>query len=277
MSLMWKLLATTLLLSSFAQASVTGEKIENYLEDEFGTNSRIKSLNVKVIEEKPLPELKGWKSYVVEVEAYLKAKPKEKINQRMIWFSNGVVIAKDLTRLDSGDSYVDIVKPTFQKAYYKKENLVYGNPNAKHKVAIFSDPLCPFCKDFAPEALKYMKRHPNRFAVYYYHYPILRIHPASAIITRAAIVAERKGIKDVSIKMYNTKVNPREKNVSKILKAFNKAVGTDVTEREISDPSVNAQITSDEKIAKDLFVGGTPTIYFDGEMDKTRYKYKTAK
>jgi len=277
MSLMWKLLATTLLLSSFAQASVISEKVEDFLDDEFGSNPRITDLNVEVIDEKPLSQLKGWNSYVVLVEARLKQNPKELIKQRMIWFSNGTVITKELIGLSDAKPYSNFVKPDFQKEYYKKENLVFGNPNAKHKVAIFSDPLCPFCKDFAPEALRYMKRYPNDFAVYYYHFPLVRIHPASAVIVRAAVAAERKGVKNVSIKMYDIKIGAREKDVKKILRAFNDAVGTNITQKDIDTAGVKEQIKKDKEIATYLFVGGTPTIYVDGKLDKTRKKYKTVK
>ena len=278
MSLMSKLLATTLLLGSFAEAStVVGKKVEKYLDNEFGDNPRIKSITIKVIEEKPLKSLKGWDAYIVSIDAVLKDKPKENINQKMIWFSNGKVITKELVNIDNGDDFTEMVKPSFQKSYYKKENLVYGNANAKHRVAIFSDPLCPFCKSFAPKALKFMKKDPNKFAVYYYHYPILRIHPASAIIIRAAVVAERKGVKDVSINMYKTDVQPREKDVQKILNAFNKATGAKVTEKEITDKSVAEQIAYDVEIAKNVFVSGTPTIYMDDKIDKTRKLYETIK
>ncbi len=277
MSLMLKLLATTLLLSSFLYANTTSQKVENFLEDQFGDNPRIISLDAKVVEVKPLKELKGWNTYIVAVEAVLKDKPKKTIKQQMIWFSNGKVITKELNELSTGDSFTEMVKPNFQDSYYTKENLVYGNADAKHKIAIFSDPLCPFCTEFAPAALKYMKKYPKTFAVYYFHYPILRIHPASGVITRAAVVAEHKEIKDVSINMYKTKVNPREKNVEKILLAFNKAVGSDVTAKELNAPYVKKQLAHDNEIARKVFVAGTPTIYVDGKIDKTRKLYKSMK
>ena len=277
MLLMWKLLATMLLLSSLANASTTGDKIENYLEDEFGHNSRIVNLEVKVESEKPLAKLKGWSSYIVDVQATLKNKPKEIIKQKMIWFSNGTVISKELIDIKSGENFTDMVKPDFQKKYYKKENLIYGHANAKHHIAIFSDPLCPFCKEFAPAALTYMKKYPNKFAVYYYHFPLIRIHPASAIVTRAAVVAERQGVKDVTLNMYKMKINPREKNVEKILTEFNKVTGAHVTKKEVMTASVNKQILDDEEAAKSVFVGGTPTVYIDGKIDKTRKLYKSIK
>ena len=277
MSLMLKLLATTLLISSVASASATGKKVEKFLDNQFGDNPRILKLDVKVTEERRVKNLKGWSTYFVDVKAVLKEKPKETINQKMIWFSNGKVITKELNNIDNGESYSEMMKPSFSKSFYKRANLVSGHKNAKHRVAIFSDPLCPFCKDFAPAALSYMKQYPSTYAVYYYHYPILRIHPASAIIIRAAVVAEQKGFKDVSTKMYDIQVNPHEKDVAKILKAFNKVIGSKVTEKEIMTKQISDQIKSDDDIAKALFVSGTPTIYFDDMIDKTRKKYRTTK
>jgi len=277
MSLMLRLLAATLLLSSLANAKSISEKVEYFLSNEFGDNPRVKSIDVKVIEEKPLAHLKGWNTYIVAIKAVLKNKPKEVIKQKMIWFSNGQVITKELTDLQTSENYTEMVKPNFQKAYYSKANLIYGNENAKHKIAIFSDPLCPFCKSFTPKALATMKKSPKQFAVYYYHYPIVRIHPASAVIVRAAVAAEHKGVKDVTLKMYNIKVNPREKDVAKILKAFNIATGANITQKDILVPSVTAQIKHDDEIAKNVFVSGTPTIYVDGKIDKTRKLYEKIK
>lgn len=274
MSLMLKLLAATLLLSSFLNADATSKKVEEFLSEQFGDNPRINSLNVKVIETKKLQQLKGWSTYIVSVEATLKEKPKNLIKQKMIWFSNGVVVTKELNDIKTGESYAELVKPSFQKEYYTKANLVSGKPNAKHRVAIFSDPLCPFCETYAPKALKEMSKYPDTFAVYYYHYPIVRIHPASAIIVRAAVVAENKGVKDVAINMYKVKVNAREKDVEKILKEFNKVVGSNVTQKEVMSPSVAAHIANDEEIAKNVFVSGTPSVYFDDKVDKTRVQYR---
>nr|WP_275715556.1 thioredoxin domain-containing protein [Sulfurimonas sp. SAG-AH-194-L11] len=273
---MLKLLAITLLLTSLSYAKTTSEKLERYLTEKYEDNPNIKTIEVKVEEVKPLEGMKNWNAYIVGLKATLKSKPRELIKQKHIWFSNGTMITEKLTNLNNGDNYEDEVKPDIKASAYSKENLIYGNENAKYKVAIFSDPLCPFCKDFAPDALKFMKKYPEKFAVYYYHFPLLRIHPASAIITRAAVVAHRAGVKDVNINMYDIVVNPKELNVSVILSAFNKVVGSHVTEKDLKDPSVTAAINHDTDFATNLFVSGTPTIYFNGKIDKTRKKYKTA-
>jgi len=276
MSSMLKLLSTTLLLSSLAYATTTSEKIEEFLNDEFSDNPRLSSVEVKVEDEVPLKDLKGWSGYIVNVKAKLKGK-KEEIKQKMIWFSNGTMITKALTNMDTLENMTEVVKPSFKQQYYKKENLIYGNENAKHKVALFSDPLCPFCRGFIPGAIKDMKKNPEKFAIYYYHLPLERIHPASVTLVKAAAAAEQKGVKDVVLKLYNVKVNPREKDVKKILTAFNKAVGTNITEADIKSKKVLDHVNSDMDVARNLLVGGTPTVYLDGKLDNTKKKYKTVK
>ncbi|WP_434636444.1 thioredoxin domain-containing protein [Sulfurimonas sp. NW7] len=277
MSLMLKLLSTTLLLSSFLYASNASENIEYFLEDKFSENPRLKSVDVKVEGVTPLKQLPKWNAYIVNVKAVLKNKPKQVIRQKMIWFSNGKMITKDLTDISTGESLVDKVKPTVKARHYAKENLIYGNANAKHKIVIFSDPLCPFCRGFVPGAIKDMKKEPQKFAVYYYHFPLERIHPASVTLVKAAIAAEHQGVKDVVLKLYNVSINPREKNVKKILEAFNKAEGTNITPEDIQNSSVIKQFNHDRLVATDLMVGGTPTVYLDGSVDNTKKKYLKVK
>lgn len=274
---MLRLLSITLLLSNLLSASSVNETIEEFLTDKFSENDRIKSVDVSIKESVPLKDLKGWTGYIVEVEAYLKTDPKRQIKQRMIWFSNGKIITKELADMDSGRSLVDQVRPKFQNKFYTKENLIYGNENAKHKVVLFSDPLCPFCKGYVPGAIKDMKEDPKKFAIYYYHMPLERIHPASVHIVKMARAAELQGVKDVTLKMYNIKINPREKDVKKILEAFNKAVGTKLTEKDINDIKVLRHVNHDFDVANELMVQGTPTVYLDGKVDDSKKGYKKVK
>jgi len=277
MSSMLKLLSTTLLLSSLVHATTTSKKVEDFLSDEFSDNPRIESVDVKVEDVVPLKDLKGWNGYIVNVKAKLKSLPKgkQKIEQKMIWFSNGTMITKTLTNMNTLENMTEAVKPPFKDKYYRKENLIYGNPNAKHKIVFFSDPLCPFCRGFVPKAIREIKENPEKFAIYYYHLPLERIHPASVTIVKAAIAAQNQGVKDVVLKMYNTHVSARERDVAKILKAFNKAVGTHITKKDIQSKEVTDALKEDAKVSRDLFVAGTPTVYLDGKIDKTKKKYKT--
>ncbi len=275
MSLMLKLLAIILIVSSFLKADDLNQKVEQFLEDNFDTNPNIESIKVNIKEKIEIEGFKDWSAFVVELDAVLK-KDKRHVVQNMIWYSNGEVVTKELYDLKSGKNMSDLISMPFKDEYYKKENLIYGNENAKHKVAIFSDPLCPFCRQFVPEVINYMKKEPDKFAVYYYHFPLERIHPAAVELVKAAIALELQGRKDVILNLYKVEINPKERSNEKILAAFNKVMKSNINMADLISKEVSDQLKSDLKIVSELMVNGTPTMFFDGKIDKTKNKYKEA-
>ena len=276
MSLMLKLLLSTILLSSLAIANSSSEAVEDFLEESISKNPNVESLEATVVDKIKVEEVNGWDAYVVEIRAVLK-KGKRKIKQKMIWFSDGKVIVKELTLMSNGSKISDSIKPPFKVEYYTKEHLIYGNVNAKHKVVIFSDPLCPFCRNFVPAAISYMKKHPNKFAIYYFHFPLPAIHPASVTLVKAEIAAVLQGNKEVLLDLYKVKVNPKEKDIKKILTAFNKATGLNISKKDINSKDVIYKYNENIQIAEDMMVQGTPTMFFDGKLDITKNKFKKIK
>jgi len=274
-SLMLKLLAITLLLSSLAQAD-SSKAVKDFLQKNFGENPAIESIDIKVTNSISVKNQGDWRAYFITVNAILK-KDSRKVEQKMLWFSDGKVVTKELYNLNNGTDLKDLVSLPFKDEYYSKSNLIYGNENATHKVAIFSDPLCPFCRKFVPSAIEYMKKQPNKFAIYYYHFPLPGLHPAAVELVKAATALEMKGKKDVVLRLYKVTVDPREKSQETILKAFNKEMGSSITLKEMNDTKVLQHLMKDLDISGALMVGGTPTMFFDGKLDKTKNKYKTVK
>jgi len=275
---MLKLLATALLASSLLHASSTSKSVENFLQKQFKKNPNITSLKVKVVDRVAVDSMKGWNAFIVSVEALLKAKPKNReIKQKMIWFSNGDVITQELTNMKTGNSLKELISPPFKDEYYTEANLIYGNVNAKHKIAIFSDPLCPFCRSFVPKAIETMKKQPNKFAIYYYHFPLPSLHPAAVELVKAAVAAELQGKKDVVLNMYKVEVDPRERDVKKILAAFNKTMKTNIKPADIKSSAVMDHYKHDLDVADLVMVQGTPTMFFDGKVDKSKRKFEKVK
>lgn len=277
MSLMSKLSATMLISASLFAAS--NSEVETFLKKRLSKNPNVSDLKVKVLQRTPMKDLKGWDSFIVKLDAKVtQGKNVRDINQRIIYFANKSVITGDLTDLKTGVNLRDSYAPMFKDEYYAKSNLVYGNENAKHKVVIFSDPLCPFCRKYVPGALEYMKKYPETFAVYYYHFPLERLHPAASTLTRAAIAAELQGRKDIVLQLYKVPTSiTRETDETKILKAFNKATNTNITLKDLHSPMVEAQVKHDNDVIQALMVSGTPTVYFDGEKDARKERYKDVK
>ncbi len=276
MSLMPKL-STTLLLCASLMASTDAEVVA-FLKKGIGNNPAISNLEIEINAKKPLPSVSGWQAYFVTIEADVtQGSEKRRISQNGTYFVSGDVIAPELINVKTGERYNETVTPDFSPSFYTKANRVSGEANATHKVAIFSDPLCPFCRDYVPETLSYMAKYPGTFAVYYYHFPLAGLHPAAVTLTKAAIAAEQKGVKHAVEKLYTVEIDAGEKSDQKILDVFNKTLGTKITLSDIRSAEVLRQFESDRKIASSMMVGGTPTVFFNGVKDSKKMKYKEVK
>lgn len=276
MSLMLKL-SSTLLLSASLMAATDAEVIA-FLKKGIGGNPNITNLQIDVNGKKNIPSMSGWQAYFMSIEADVKQGADTRhINQNGTYFVNGNVIAPELINLKTGERYNDTLAPDFSNAFYAKNNRISGDANAPQKVAIFSDPLCPFCRRYVPEAIAYMAKYPKTFAVYYYHYPLAGLHPAAVTLTKAAIAAEQNGIENVVLGLYKVDINASEKNEQKILSAFNKTFGTKIDSDDIRRPSVMKQFEFDQSVAQSMMVAGTPTVFLNGQKDPSKIKYKDVK
>lgn len=277
MSLMLRLLAIVALVSSFLySADVDNKKIEEFLSNIYKNNQNIKSLKIKVLDRMEVKDHNGWTAYIVEMDAMM-AKDGRQIVQKMVWFSDGDVISKEIFNINSKQDLNEFVTFVFKDEYYKKEHLIYGSEKSRHKVVIFSDPLCPFCKQIVPQALEYMKKDPNKYAVYYYHLPLENIHPASVELVQAAVALELKGRKDVALDIYKVNVNPQEKSNEVVLNEFNKVMKSNITMVDLMSKEVTEHLKNNMAVVDKLLVNGTPTIFVDGMIDRTKTKYKEVK
>ncbi len=273
MSLMSKLLTTTLIATvTLSAGSVPSSKIlEKYAKKNIVKNPNVKMHGVTVLESKTHKDLPGWTILLTTLDITYN---KKDINAPEIMFVKDNLITGHLINQKTGKDYRDEIKPTVPKALYDDEHLAFGNKNAKHKVLIFSDPQCPFCQDIVPEIFKAAKENPETLAVYYYHLPLLRIHPVSDVLTRVMLVAQHDGKADMMTKLYSLKINARETNATKILAAVKKHANYTVTQEQIDAKSIKDAIEVDKKAAMQMMVAGTPAVYVDGDWDKMRDGYK---
>lgn len=276
MSLMSKLLITITVLSSFVNAD--DAQVVSFLKKGIGSNPNIISLDINVVDKISLEKPKGWEAYIIQLSGKAKMGEKEQpISQRSMYFVGDGLITAELYDLKTGQKLNSSVSPAFKDKYYDKEHLLFGDVDAEHKVVIFSDPLCPFCRSFVPEALAYMKPYPKTFAVYYYHFPLSSLHPAAVPLVKAAFAAEMQGRKDVVANLYKVEVNGRETDTQKIIDAFNKVQNTNLALKDISTDVVEQHLKHDMQVAQEHLVNGTPTMFLDGKIDPSKAKYKTVK
>jgi len=273
MSLMSKLLTSTLIVTVALSASAQpdNKSLVNYVKKSVVKNPEVKVNGVTVIESKTVKALPGWTVLLTTMDLTYQ---KKEVHAPETMFIKDGLITGHLVNLKTGKDYRNEIKPTVPASMYNDAHLLFGNKDAKHKVLIFSDPQCPFCQELVPEIFKAARENPTTLAVYYYHLPLLRIHPVSDVLTRVMHVAQHEGKADMVDKIYSLKIDPRETNVTKILAAVKKHANYDVTPAQINTKKVKAAIKADAAAAGKMMVGGTPTIYLDGQWDKMRNGYE---
>ncbi len=281
MQLMLKLLMLTLLSSGvlFAKSANNHEEkvakdIVAYVKRAINVNPNFKLMEIRVSDHKPIAKLPGWDVYFLDIDLEVGKKKKQITTVHDKIFSNGEFIVKDFVNMANKSSLKDKIAPDMDASFYKKENLLYGDADAPNKIVAFSDPICPFCQNYMPKLLKAAKENPKKIALYYYHFPLTMLHKEAPTVIKAILVAEKQGVKDVVEKVYAAKFELNTSDEKKILKAFNKAIGTHITEKDIADQKILTHYSDDIEAAGKMMVGGTPTIYVNGKKDFSRNKYK---
>jgi predicted DsbA family dithiol-disulfide isomerase len=247
------------------------KQLIKYVKRNIVKNPRVKVNGVTVIEKKTHKDLPGWDILLTTMDLMYQ---KKEIHAPEMMFVKDGLITGHLVNLKTGRDYRNEIKPTVPESMYNSEHLLFGNKDAKHKILIFSDPMCPFCQEVVPEIFKAAKEHPDKIAVYYYHLPLRRIHPVSAPLTRIMHVAQKEGKIDVVEKIYSLKIGLRETDIKKILPVVKKDIGYDITEEKVNAKEVTEALKADEDAAGRMMVSGTPTVYIDGKWDKMRDGYK---
>ena len=283
MSLMSKLLTSTLIATIVLSAEstvtkTTGEQLQptkkqllKYIKRNIVKNPQVKVDGITIIEKTTFDKLPGWTVYLTNMD--LTFQKKQIHVPETIFYKDGLLTGH-LVNVKNGHDYRDDIKPTVPKSMYNDAHLLFGNKDAAHKVLVFSDPMCPFCQEVVPEIMKAAKAHPDKIALYYYHLPLLRIHPVSATLTKIMHEAQKEGKTDVVEKMYTLKINPRETDPKKILPAVKKHTGYEISEEKLKEKALVDAMKADEEAAGKMMVSGTPTIYIDGKWDKMRDGYK---
>ncbi len=268
------LTSSALLFSLLLASDNMDDNVLKFEKDRFSKNKRIEIKEVKINTKKQMPQ-KEWYGYIIDIDASMAG---NSVKAKDVVFSNGELIAPELFDIKTGMPLKDLMNPILSDKYYDKTKLIAGNENAKEKIVIFSDPLCPFCMDYVPDVINHVIKNKNEIALYYYHFPLLRIHPASGTLVALMNAAKAKGIKDIEIKVYKVDwdeyFSEKEKNSQKIIDAFNTELKTNFTIADINNKKINDEIKEDINLGEEAMVKGTPTIFINGEQDKSKLKYE---
>ena len=277
MRLMLKLLITTVLLSSslvFAKGNVDASKeVIAHIKKAVKINPNFNLKDVRVRESRELAELPGWSVYFLDIDLEIKSQNNKAITVNDKVFTNGTYVVKDFLNIKTGSSLKEGMALPMDSSFYKKDRLLAGNFDAPNKVVIFSDPVCPYCQDYIPKVIKDIQKNPKKVALFYYHFPLEMIHKEAPALSKAMIVAQNQGVKDIVIKVYEKRFNLKTGDEQKILDAFNEAFGTKITIKEINAKDVITKYMQDMDSAGKMSISGTPTVYVNGKKDFSRQQY----
>jgi len=270
MSLMLRLSSLVAVMSLLANAEFN---LESYIKNDLIKNPNVKVNKVEIIGVKDIPNHKDWKAHMFVLDLSIGKKNDQFADLVLVNEKEGLV-TQSLYDLKTHKDLAKDMRPEVGAEYYQDSHLIAGKKDAKHKIVVFSDPKCPFCKRIVPKLYKTVKENPDTFALYYYHMPLTRIHPSAPTLVKAMEVLQKRGEFDKAMKVYDTKVSYSEKNEQKIIDTLNKELGVNLTKEELNKPEITEQLKKDKNMAMKVMLKGTPTIYLDGKYQKDPTSYQ---
>jgi thiol-disulfide isomerase/thioredoxin len=281
-----KITVLTLVLISFNAINLSANEVTaktglvNFLQKRYGSNPMIQNFKAEISTSAKIESASGWYGFAVTLSGLYNNKGSyQPFSERQTFFTNGEVFTPDLISLKNGRDLKSLLAPKVTEKHYNSHNLLFGSATSKHKIVIFSDPLCPYCQRTVPQLLLYVKQYPKTFAVYYYHLPLEQIHPASVPLTKLMRMAQDKNNPNAVISGYYTQIDAKSNDINKIIAKFNELTGSKITKAEFESQKnvLDGSIKHDKIVANELAVRGTPTIYFDGEKTNSRDFYRSVK
>lgn len=139
---------------------------------------------------------------------------------------------------------------------------VRGPESARVVVVEFADFECPFCQKIAPELDKLWEKRADKVRFVYKFMP-LSMHPHGEPAARAAIAAMAQG---KFWEMHHLLFANGQHLEPGDIDGYAKSLGLDLDRfhADMQSPATKARLDADHKLADDLHVRGTPTIFIDG-------------
>jgi protein-disulfide isomerase len=137
-----------------------------------------------------------------------------------------------------------------------------GPEGARVTIVEFADFECPFCQHIAPELDALFEKRATKIRFVYKFMP-LAMHPRGEPAARAAIAAQMQG---KFWEMHHQLFANGSRLGDGDIDGYARAIGLDLDRfhADMQSPAAKARIEADRKLADDLGVKGTPTLFIDG-------------
>jgi protein-disulfide isomerase len=144
-----------------------------------------------------------------------------------------------------------------------------GPANAPVVLTEFADFQCPFCAQVPSLVDQVLKAYPKEVKFVYKQFPLTSIHQNALSAARAAVAAQKQGkFWQMYEKLF---ANQRALSLDN-LKQYAQQVGLDMAkfDKDMASPEVQKQIDDDMKLAQEVEVRGTPTLFLNGKRVMNR-------
>jgi protein-disulfide isomerase len=179
-----------------------------------------------------------------------------------------VAIAKAVREGMAPEQVEDVYKKRFDAASMKAIP-VDGSPargpeTAPVTLVEFADFECPFCQHIAPQ-LDRLQEARNTALRFVFKFMPLAMHPRGEPAARAAIAAQAQG---KFWEMHRLLFASASRLEDADLDGYARSIGLDLDRfhADMHSPATTARIAADRKLADELGVKGTPTIFIDGRL-----------
>jgi protein-disulfide isomerase len=139
---------------------------------------------------------------------------------------------------------------------------VVGDPHGDVTIVEFFDTRCPYCRRMEPVMENYLAQD-HKVRLVYKDLPILG--PASVLGTKALLAAQNQG---AYVKMREAVMKLPPDTTIEQIEASARGLGLDWPRmaRDMADPSVQARIDANLKLAHDLGIQGTPALVIGNNL-----------
>ncbi len=145
--------------------------------------------------------------------------------------------------------------------YYGKSPKYVGK-NPTIRIAVFSDYLCPYCKDAHNLIKETIDRYGDNIEIYYRN---LIVHENARIFAKAALAANKQGkFKEFDNIFFEREVESSEQAVVDI--ATELGMNVEQFKSDLNSQETNNILSQDENDSLSLQIKGTPTLFIEDEQ-----------
>lgn len=255
--------------------TVTDDQLIAIAQQSVAQNPAVALKDARVIRRMPLVGVAGWESLQLEFDLDVRqGESARSLTTTELWFVGKDTVAPELIRLPDGQSLKHTIKGEVTDEHLRLDRLIAGNADAKYRLVVFSDPLCPACKKSVPDLIALAQKHPKKVAIYYYHKPVSALSP---VLMKASLALKAQGSKAAELGLYEKTFQIDSPDELTALKAFNKAFEAELTLLDINTPQILAHMNVDAKAAGELLILGTPTVFVNGVFDEDHSRVEAIK